>query len=70
MSQIDRNHSDHVDGLFVGKRYLIHDRDPLFTADHLGNEIIKGWATGSLLPRLFRQTLMERTSDASDWAAC
>ena len=34
------------------------------------NEIIKGWATSSLLPRLLRQTLMERSSDASDWAAC
>lgn len=33
MSQIARDISDPVDGLFVGKRYLIHDRDPLFTAD-------------------------------------
>jgi len=29
MSQIGRNQSDPIDGLFVGKRYLIHDRDPL-----------------------------------------
>ena len=35
MSQIGRNQSDPVDGLFVGKRYLIHDRDPLFTAEFL-----------------------------------
>src|SRR5499427_358307 len=35
MSQIGRNQSDSVDGLFVGKRYLIHDRDPLFTAEFL-----------------------------------
>ena len=30
----------------------------------------QGQATGSLLLRLFRQPLMERSSDASDWAAC
>jgi transposase InsO family protein len=31
MDQIARNLTDAVDGLLVGKRYLIHDRDPLFT---------------------------------------
>ena len=31
MSQIARNLTDSVDGLLAGKRYLIHDRDPLFT---------------------------------------
>ena len=35
MSQIARDISDPIDGLFVGKRYLIHDRDPLFTAEFL-----------------------------------
>jgi putative transposase len=35
MSQIGRNQSDPIDGLFVGKRYLIHDRDPLFTTEFL-----------------------------------
>ena len=35
MSQIGRNQSDPVDGPFVGKRFLIHDRDPLFTAEFL-----------------------------------
>ena len=35
MSQIARNISDTVDGLLTGKRYLIHDRDPLFTAEFL-----------------------------------
>lgn len=35
MSQIARNLSDPIDGLFLGKRYLIHDRDPLFTAEFL-----------------------------------
>jgi len=31
MSQIARNLTDSEDELFRGKRYLIHDRDPLFT---------------------------------------
>ena len=35
MSQIGRNLPDSVDGLLKGKRYLIHDRDPLFTAEFL-----------------------------------
>jgi len=35
MSQIGRNQSDPVDDLLVGKRYLIHDRDPRFTAAFL-----------------------------------
>ena len=33
MSQIAREVSDAVDGILNGKRYLIHDRDPLFTAE-------------------------------------
>jgi transposase InsO family protein len=35
MSQIARNLTDSVDGLLTGKRYLIHDRDPLFTEEFL-----------------------------------
>ncbi|MGA3029036.1 MAG: hypothetical protein ABSF98_30220 [Bryobacteraceae bacterium] len=35
MSQIGRNLTDAVDGILNGKRYLIHDRDPLFTAQFL-----------------------------------
>jgi len=35
MSQIARNLTDTVDGLLKGKRYLIHDRDPMFTAEFL-----------------------------------
>jgi hypothetical protein len=35
MSQIARDLSDPVDGLFVGKWYLIHDHDQLFTAEFL-----------------------------------
>ena len=33
MTQIARNLTDGVDGFFEGKRYLIHDRDPLYTRD-------------------------------------
>jgi putative transposase len=35
MSQISRNLTDSVDGILNGKRYLIHDRDPLFTTEFL-----------------------------------
>src|SRR5215469_5152743 len=35
MSQVGRNLTDPEDGILKGKRYLIHDRDPLFTAEFL-----------------------------------
>src|SRR6516164_2885671 len=35
MSQVARNLSDAGEGFLIGKRYLIHDRDPLFTAEFL-----------------------------------
>ena len=35
MSQIGRNLTDGIDGILNGNRYLIHDRDPLFTIDFL-----------------------------------
>ena len=35
MSQIARNITDAGDGIVAGKQYLIHDRDPLFTAEFL-----------------------------------
>jgi putative transposase len=35
MSQMGRRVTDVVDGIANGKRYLIHDRDPLFTAEFL-----------------------------------
>ncbi|HEX3757462.1 MAG TPA: integrase core domain-containing protein [Kofleriaceae bacterium] len=31
MTQVARNLTDRVDGFLIGKRYLLHDRDPLFT---------------------------------------
>jgi hypothetical protein len=33
--RIARNVTDAVDGILQGKRYLIHDRDPLYTAEFL-----------------------------------
>jgi len=35
MSQIARNLTVADEGILNGKRYLIHDRDPLFTAEFL-----------------------------------
>ena len=35
MSQIARNLTDAEAGILTGKQYLIHDRDPLFTAEFL-----------------------------------
>ena len=34
MGQIGRRVTDAVDGILNGKRYLIHDRDPLFTTEY------------------------------------
>jgi hypothetical protein len=39
VSQVARNLSDAEEGFLRGKRYLIHDRDPLFTAEFL--QIVK-----------------------------
>jgi transposase InsO family protein len=33
MEQVARNLTDSFDGFLLGKRYLVHDRDPLFTDD-------------------------------------
>ena len=35
MSQIARNLTDAEQGILTGERYLIHDHDPLFTAEFL-----------------------------------
>ena len=40
MSQVARNLCDAGEGFLIRKRYLIHDRDPLFTAEF--QEILKG----------------------------
>ena len=51
MSQIGRNLTDAVDGILNGKRYLIHDRDPLFTAEFLSMLADTGVLSVKLPPR-------------------
>ena len=46
MSQVARNLGDAEEGFLIGKRYLIHDRDPLFTAEFL--EILEATGVQSL----------------------
>jgi hypothetical protein len=51
MGQIARNLTDAVDGLLKGTRYLIHDRDPLFTAEFLSTLAEGGTESVKLPPR-------------------
>src|SRR4030095_5193469 len=51
MNQIARNLTDSVDGLLTGKRYLIHDRDPLFTEEFLSTLKVVGVESVKLPPR-------------------
>ena len=51
MSEVGRNLTDAVDGLLKGKRYLIHDRDPLFTAEFLKMLADAGVASVKIPPR-------------------
>jgi putative transposase len=51
MSQIARNLSDAAEGFLMGKRYLIHDRDPLFTAEFLKTLETSGVKSVKLPPR-------------------
>jgi len=51
MTQIARNVTDEVDGLFRGKRYLIHDRDPLYTGEFLTMLAEQGIESVKLPPR-------------------
>ena len=51
MSQIARNLTDSEDGILMGKRYLIHDRDPLFTAEFLRMIADAGVESVKLPPR-------------------
>ena len=44
MSQIARNLTDAEQGILTGKRNLIHDRDPLFTAEFLQMIADTGWS--------------------------
>jgi putative transposase len=51
MSQVARNLWDAAEGFLVGKRYLIHDRDPLFTAEFLETVETSGVKSVKLPPR-------------------
>jgi hypothetical protein len=51
MDQIGRTLTDCVDGILRGKRYLIHDRDPLFKTESLGVLWAKGVKSVKLPPR-------------------
>jgi putative transposase len=51
MSQISRNLTDVYDGCLHGKRYLIHDRDPLFTLGFRETVAAAGVETVLLPPR-------------------
>ena len=51
MSRLARNLTDAVDGLLKGRRYLIHDRDSLFTAEFLSLLAEAGTKSVKLPPR-------------------
>ena len=51
MSQVGRTVTNVVDGILLGKRYLIHDRDPLFTAEFLSLLAGMGVESVKLPPR-------------------
>ena len=51
MSQIARNLCDIPDGLLTRKRFLIHDRDPLFTGEFLDILAASGITAAKLPPR-------------------
>jgi len=54
MSQVGRNLCDAAEGFLIGKRYLIHDRDPLFTAEFLQTVQGCGIQSVKLPPRSLR----------------
>ena len=51
MLQIARNLPDAIDGFFRRKRYLIHDRDPLYTREFLSIIAASGIEAVKLPPR-------------------
>jgi hypothetical protein len=54
-----------VDGLLNGKRYLIHDRDPLFTAEFLSTLAEADVASVKLPPRSGLLNYYYRNTDTS-----
>ena len=51
MAQVARNITDDVDGFLRGKRYLIHDRDPLYTDEFLRIQRAAGVESVKLPPQ-------------------
>src|SRR6201987_4777785 len=51
MNQVARKLTDVVDGFLAGKRYMIHDRDPLCTREFLGILADGGIESVKLPPR-------------------
>ena len=51
MSQVARNLSDAEEGFLVGKQYLIHDRDPLFSREFMETLGTMGLPSVKLPPR-------------------
>ncbi len=51
MLQIARNLTDAIDGFLRSKRYLIHDRDPLYTREFLSIIAASGIEAVKLPPR-------------------
>jgi transposase InsO family protein len=51
MAQVARNLTDEVDGFFKRKRYLLHDRDPLYTKEFLSMIAEMGIESVQLPPR-------------------
>jgi transposase InsO family protein len=51
MEQVARNLMDGIDGFLLGKRYLVHDRDPLFTKGFRDILLSAGVKTVRLPPR-------------------
>ena len=84
MTQISRNLTDDVDGFLAAKKYLIHERNPLFTFEFRETLAAAGVKTVRLPPRSpnlnayaerFVRSIKEssqarRSSAASGWAGC
>jgi putative transposase len=68
MGQIGRRVTDAVDGILKEKRYLIHDRDPLFTAEFLSLLAGVGVESVKLPPR--SPNLKGYASHCTSWVRC
>ena len=51
MAQVGRNLTDAEDGILAGERYLIYDRDPLFTAEFIAIVKASGVESMKLPPK-------------------